>query len=213
MSAIRVALVDDHRVVTRSLTAWLESFPDLCVVGAAASGEELLNVLDDWKPDVVIQDLLLPGGIDGIETTKRIRARRGTVKVLALTASIDEPRMMGVLRAGASGYLRKDAEPETLVAAVRAIAAGKTYLDPMVASVVRRGALPHESLTPREREVLRHIALGRSNREIGSALGIGEETVKSHVAHVLDKLAVENRAQAIVEAFRRRLVEPEELQH
>ena len=213
MSAIRIALVDDHRVVTRSLTAWLESFPDLCVVGAAASGEELLNVLDDWKPDVVIQDLLLPGGIDGIETTKRIRARRGTVKVLALTASIDEPRMMGVLRAGASGYLRKDAEPETLVAAVRAIAAGKTYLDPMVASVVRRGALPHESLTPREREVLRHIALGRSNREIGSALGIGEETVKSHVAHVLDKLAVENRAQAIVEAFRRRLVKPEELQH
>jgi len=211
VNVIRVALVDDHRVVTRSLSAWLESFPDLRVVGAAASGEELLEHLDDWKPDVVIQDLLLPGGIDGIETTKRVRARGGTVKVLALTASIDEPRMMGVLRAGANGYLRKDAEPETLVAAVRAVSAGKTFLDPTVAAVVRRGPLPHESLTARERDVLRHIALGRSNREIASALGIGDETVKSHVAHVLDKLAVENRAQAIVEAFRRRLVEPEEL--
>jgi len=211
VSVIRIALVDDHRVVTRSLTAWLESFPDLKVVGAAVSGEELLARLDEWKPDVVIQDLLLPGGIDGIETTKRVVARGGAVKVLALTASIDEPRMMGVLRAGASGYMRKDAEPETLIAAVRAVAAGRTYVDPAVAAVVRRAPPPHDALTARETDVLRLVALGRSNRDIASALGIGEETVKSHVAHVLDKLSVENRAQAIVEAFRRRLVEPEEL--
>ena len=109
-----IAIVDDHRVVARSLKAYLESFPDLTVVGIAASGEELLEHLDEWKPDVVLQDLLLPGGIHGIETTKRILARAPSTRVIALTASIDEARLMGALRAGALGYVRKDAEPETL---------------------------------------------------------------------------------------------------
>ena len=89
--------------------------------------------LGEWHPDVIIQDLLIPGGIDGIETTRRLLAAAPAVRVIALTASIDEPRMMGVLRAGAVGYLRKDAEPETLVAAVRAVASGRTFIDPAVA--------------------------------------------------------------------------------
>src|SRR5688500_14483115 len=97
---LRLVLVDDHRVVTRSLQAWLESFPDMSVVGIASTGEEALQHLDSWQPDVVIQDLLMPGGLDGIETTERILERAPSVKVIALTASIDEPRMMGVLRAG-----------------------------------------------------------------------------------------------------------------
>ncbi len=121
---IRVALVDDHRVVTRSLKAYLESFPDLVVVGSAVSGEDLLEHLDEWRPQVVLQDLLLPGGMDGIESTRRLLERRPEVRVVALTASIDEARMMGVLRAGAAGYVRKDAEPETLLAAVRGVARG-----------------------------------------------------------------------------------------
>jgi DNA-binding NarL/FixJ family response regulator len=129
---IRVALVDDHRVVTRSLKAYLESFPDLLVVGVASTGEELLEYVEAWAPDVVLQDLLLPGGIDGIEITRRVLALGLPVRVIALTASMDEARMMGVLRAGATGYVRKDAEPETLLAAVRAVAAGRTYLDPAV---------------------------------------------------------------------------------
>lgn len=211
MTQISVALVDDHRVVTRSLKAWLESFPDFRVVGIAASGEELLARLDEWKPDVILQDLLIPGGIDGIETTRRVLARATGTKVVALTASVDEPRMMGVLRVGASGYIRKDAEPETLVAAVRAVARGKTYLDPAVAEVVRRAADVRETLTARELEVLRLVALGRSNRDISALLNIGEETVKSHVSHLLGKLQVSNRAQAIVEALRRRLVAIEDL--
>src|SRR2546425_9436114 len=102
-----IALVDDHRVVTRSLKAYLESFPEFRVVGIAASGEELLEHLDAWKPDVVLQDLLLPGGLHGIETTKRILARAPSTRVIALTASIDEARLVGALRAGASGYVRK----------------------------------------------------------------------------------------------------------
>jgi NarL family two-component system response regulator LiaR len=211
MTITSVVLVDDHRVVTRSLKAWLESFSDIRVVGIAASGEELLQHLDEWQPDVILQDLLLPGGIDGIETTRRVRLRAPSTKVIALTASIDEPRMMAVLRAGAAGYIRKDAEPEMLLAAVRAVARGKTFIDPSVGSYVLRAGAAPEDLTPRETGVLRHIALGESNKEIASALSIGEETVKTHVGNVLAKLQVENRAQAIVEALRRRLITVEEL--
>ncbi len=211
MTAVRLVLVDDHRVVTRSLKAYLESFPDLAVVGTAASGEELLDHVDEWKPDIVLQDLLLPGGMDGIEATRRVLERRPEVKVIALTASMDEARMMGVLRAGAAGYVRKDAEPETLLAAVRAVARGKTYIDPSVSGQVLNASAPHDDLTPREREVLRRLALGLSNKEIADALCIGEETVKSHVGSVLSKLRVENRAQAIVQALRRGLVTLEEL--
>jgi DNA-binding NarL/FixJ family response regulator len=206
-----IALVDDHRVVSRSLKAYLESFPDLTVVGIAASGEELLEHLDEWKPDVVLQDLLLPGGIHGIETTKRILARAPSTRVIALTASIDEARLMGALRAGALGYVRKDAEPETLLAAVRAVARGRTYIDPAAAAaMVGHGAV--DDLTPRETDVLRHLALGRSNREIAAALDIGDETVKTHVANLLAKLGVENRAQATVQALKRGLVSLDELE-
>src|SRR5262245_52214837 len=130
--AVTIALVDDHRVVSRSLKAYLESADDLVVVGVAASGEELLEHLHEWRAQVVIQDLLLPGGIDGIETTRRILARLPSAAVIALTASTDDDRMMGVLRAGAVGYVRKDAEPETLLAAVRAVARGRTFIDPVI---------------------------------------------------------------------------------
>lgn len=208
---IRVALVDDHRVVTRCLAAYLVSFPDFRVVGIAASGEELLEHLDQWKPQVVLQDLLMPGGMDGVETTRRILERVPSVKVIALTASMDEAPMMGVLRAGAAGYIRKDAEPETLLAAVRAVAQGKTYIDPSVGRHILQAPAPPDDLTPREVEVLRQLALGRANKEIAHALSISEETVKSHVGNVFGKLQVENRSQAIVQALKRRLVNLEEL--
>jgi two-component system, NarL family, response regulator LiaR len=211
MSSISVALVDDHRVVTRSLKAYLESFADMHVAGIASSGEELLEHLDHWKPHVILQDLLMPGGMDGVETTRRVLERAPSVKVIALTASMDEARMMAVLRAGAIGYIRKDAEPETLLAAVRAVAQGRTYIDPSVSRQILQAPPPPDDLTPREVEVLRQLALGRANKEIAQALSISEETVKSHVGNVLGKLQVENRSQAIVQALKRRLVKLEEL--
>jgi DNA-binding NarL/FixJ family response regulator len=211
MIAIRIVVVDDHRVVASSLKAYLESFPDLTVVGVASTGEELLERIDGWKPDIVLQDLLMPGGIDGIETTRRIIARVPVVKVIALTASTDEARLMGVFRAGASGYVRKDAAPETLLASIRAVAGGKTFIDPSVGTQLVHAADRPDGLTPREREVLRRIALGRSNREIADALGIAEETVKTHVANVLSKLQVENRGQATIQALKRGLVSLEDL--
>ena len=209
MSRIQIALVDDHRVVTRSLKAYLESFPDFEVVGIAAGGEELLKHLSEWRPQIVLLDLLMPGGWDGIETTRRILERAPEVRVIALTASLEEPRMMGVLRAGAAGYIRKDAEPETLLAAVRAVARGKTYIDPSVARQAM-GAAPREELTARETEVLRRLAQGLSNKEIAEALSISEETVKTHVSNVLAKLEAENRAQAIVQGLKRGLLSLEE---
>jgi DNA-binding NarL/FixJ family response regulator len=212
MSKTTIAIVDDHRVVARSLKAYLESFEDLEVIGTASSGEELLEHLLEWRPQIVLQDLLLAGGIDGVETTRRIMEAARSTRVIALTASTDEARMMGVLRAGAAGYVRKDAEPEVLLAAVRAVARGKTYIDPTIARAVVHAVDPHEELTPRETEVLRQLALGRPNKEIATALSIGEETVKTHVASILSKLAVENRAQAIVQALKRGLVSLDELE-
>jgi DNA-binding NarL/FixJ family response regulator len=212
MSAISIVLVDDHHVVAHSLKAYLESFGDLKVVGMAATGEELLSRLDEWHPQVILQDLLLPGGIDGIETTRRVLARRPDVAVVALTASIDEARMIGVLRAGALGYVRKDAAPETLLAAVRAVAAGRAYIDPSIGRASLRTTADVDALTAREIEVLRHVALGLSNKDIAAALSVAEETVKTHVTHVLAKLEVDNRAQAIVQALKRGIVTLDELQ-
>ena len=210
MSVITIAIADDHRVVARSLKTYLESFADVRVVGIAASGEDLLDQLSAWRPQVVIQDLLMPGGIDGIETTRRILAREPSIRVVALTASFDEARMMGVLRAGATGYVRKDADPEILLAAVHAVAAGRTYIDPSIGHHLAR-AQEADELTPREGHVLRHLAVGASNRTIAAALGVSEETVKTHVANVLSKLQVENRAQAAVQALKRGLVSIDEL--
>ena len=206
MTPITLAIVDDHRVVSQSLRSYLESFPDMKVVGIAQSGEALLERVREWKPDIVIQDLLMPGGIDGIETIRRLRRALPRVKVIALTASTDEARMVGALRVGAEGYVRKDAEPETLLAAIRAVAAGATYLDPSVSRAVLAVATPTDDLTEREMAVLRQLVAGRSNKEIASVLALGEETVKTHVGNLLSKLQVGNRSQAVVQALKRGLV-------
>jgi NarL family two-component system response regulator LiaR len=215
MSQIRVVLVDDHRVVSRGVRSYLESFPDLKIVGIAASGEELLLNLTQWAPDVAIMDLLMPGGMDGIEATRKIRARSPQTQVVALTASVDEARMIGVLRAGAIGYVRKDAEPEILLAAVRGAAAGKSVIDPAAAGDAlqdfARGQEPGSGLTERELEVLRNLARGFTNREIAEALFVSEETVKTHVSNILGKLRLTHRAQAIVYAIKQNLVSLDEL--
>ena len=211
MSIIAVALVDDHRVVTRSLRAYLESFPDIRVVATASSGEEFLAQLEALRPDVVLQDLLLPGGMDGIETTRRALAKYPDLRVVALTASLDEARMMGVLRAGALGYVRKDAEPEILLAAVRTVARGKPYIDPAVSRLIIQAG-DSDQPTRRELDVLRQLALGKSNRDIAAALALSEETVKTHVGNLLAKLQVENRAQAIVQSLKRGLVTLDEME-
>ncbi len=207
---INVALTDDHKVVSHALRSFFESFPDIRVAGIAASGEELLARLAEWLPDVAVIDLLMPGGIDGVETTRRVVQTFPNVRVIALTASTDEARMTAVLRAGASGYVRKDADPELLLRAVRSVAQGRSFIDPSAAGNALVNAISSK-LSTREVEVLREAALGRTNREIGDRLFISEETVKSHVAHVLAKLDLQNRTQMVAYAVRHRLVDMEEL--
>src|SRR6185437_11488059 len=172
MNPISVVLVDDHRVVTRGLRVFLESFPDIRVIATAESGEQLLAELLEWNPQVVVVDLLMPGGIDGVETTRRVTERHPQVRVIVLTASTDTARMNAVLRAGASGYVRKDADPEMLLQAVRSVAKGRTFIDPSAAGEALAESTAGGSLSAREVEVVREAASGRSNREIAERLFI-----------------------------------------
>lgn len=210
MSAIRIVLVDDHRVVQSGLRSYLESFPDVEVVGTASSGEEALEKLEGWLPDVVVMDLRMPGGMDGIEATRRVRQLSPHTRVVVLTAHTDDARVVAALRAGAIGYVRKDSDPEVFLAAVRGAARGQSVLDPAVAGsvlqdLVRGGPLVEE-LSEREKEVLGQLAHGRTNREIAQALHVSEETVKTHVGNILSKLQLSHRTQAVIYALKRGLV-------
>lgn len=211
MSDIRVVLVDDHNVVRKGLRSYLESFAGIRIVGEAASGEVLLAALAEWRPDVVVMDLLLPGGMDGIEATRQVRAQWPDTQVVALTAYTDDARVVAALRAGAVGYVRKDADPEILLTAVRAAASGQSTLDPTAAGALVQEALPGDTLTEREMDVLRELVNGRTNKEIAAALTIGEETVKTHVGNILSKLQLSHRQQVIIHALKEGLVSLEEL--
>lgn len=216
MSKIRVVLVDDHRVVQKGLRSYLESFPDVEVVGTASSGEEALEKLEGWMPDVVVMDLRMPGGIDGIEATRRVRALSPHTQVVVLTADTDDARVVAALRAGAIGYVRKDSDPEVFLSAVRAAARGQSVLDPAVAGSVLqdlvRGGPLGDDLSEREKDVLRQLAHGRTNREIGEALHVSEETVKTHVGNILSKLQLSHRTQAVVYALKQGIVSLDDLE-
>lgn len=213
--SIRLLLVDDHRVVRRGLRSFFEAFDDLQVIGEASSGEEALANLEAWLPDVAVMDLLMPGGLDGIETTRRVRALSPHTQVVVLTAHTDEARVVAALRAGAIGYMRKDADPELLLNAVRAAARGQSALDPNIAANVLQDLVGkstvRDDLTERERAVLRLLAHGRTNREIAEALVVGEETIKTHVGNILSKLHLAHRAQAMLYAFKQGVVTIDEI--
>ena len=207
---IRVVLVDDHRVVRQGLRTYLESFPDLVVIGEASSGEETLRHIELWLPDVVVMDLLMPGGMDGVETIRQIRRLTPHTQIIALTSYTDNERVIAVLRAGAIGYVRKDAAPDILLAAVRAAARGQSLLDPSVAGAVLqelgRGENPGVALSEREQEVLRQLALGHTNREIAETMMVSPETVKTHVGNILAKLHLAHRTQAVIYALKRGII-------
>lgn len=194
---IRLIVVDDHPIVREGLVAALSRRADFTVAAAFGSAEELLGARID--ADVVLLDLEL-SGMSGIDAIPRITAR-----VLVLTAYATDEQIDAVLRAGARGYLLKGAALEEIERAIRTVAEGQTYLDPRVASrVIALSAAPR--LSAREREVLRLVAAGRSNKEIAAALTIAERTVKFHVTAIFNKLGAENRAQAVAIAAERGLV-------
>lgn len=198
----RIVLVDDHAIVRRGLRVYLESYPDLQIVGEASGAEEALRHLPGWAADVVVLDLLLPGGMDGIEATRHICALPAAPRVIILTAFTDDARVVAALRNGAVGYIRKDARPEHLLQAVRSAARGDYYLDPESATALVNPPEPGMELSAREREVMLLVARGLSNRQIAAELVISEETVKSHVASILSKLGLSSRSQAALAALR-----------
>jgi NarL family two-component system response regulator LiaR len=213
---IRVVLVDDHQVARHGLQSFLKACEDLEMVGEAASGEEMLHHIEEWMPDVVVMDLLMPGGINGIETIKQVRARLPQTHIVALTSSTDDALVGAALRAGAIGYVRKDASLEVLLASIRAAARGQSLLDPTVASVVMqeltRVGKPGVELTEREQEVLLQLALGRTNHEIAERLSVSDETVKTHVSNILTKLQLAHRTQAVIYALKKGLISLDEIE-
>jgi DNA-binding NarL/FixJ family response regulator len=214
---IRVLVVDDHEVVRRGLLAFLESEPDLEIVGDAEGGTEALDLLarldsDGRRPHVVLMDLKMEP-VDGIESTRRIRARYDDVEVVALTSFAEEERVHGALAAGATGYLLKDADADEVAAGVRAAHRGELRLDPTVARRLMSSlrAAPREDvtkeLTSRELDVLRLVGAGQANKEIAAELGISERTARTHVSNILGKLGLSSRTQAALWAAREGLVE------
>ncbi|MFF3455841.1 response regulator [Streptomyces sp. NPDC002730] len=204
---IRVLLVDDHQVVRRGLRTFLEIQDDIEVVGEAADGAEGVAGAEELKPDVVLMDVKMPG-MDGIDALRKLRELSNPAKVLIVTSFTEQRTVVPALRAGASGYVYKDIDPEALARAIRSVHAGHVLLQPEVAGALlsqddpSNGTGRGSTLTEREREVLGLIADGRSNREIARALVLSEKTVKTHVSNILMKLDLADRTQAALWAVR-----------
>jgi DNA-binding NarL/FixJ family response regulator len=209
-AAIRVLVADDQRVVREGLVLLLELLGGIEVVGAAADGEQAMALAVDLRPHVVLMDLRMPR-LDGVAATRRLRERDPGVRVIALTTYDDEHSVMEAVRAGARGYLTKDAGAEEIRQALEAVVRGEAAIDPAVqphlldalatGAPASAGTLP-DGLTPREAEVLSLIAEGLSNAEIAHRLVVSEATVKSHINHLFTKIGVRDRAQAVTYAYR-----------
>ena len=210
--AIRVLIADDQRVVREGLTMLVGLIDGVDVVATAADGLEAVEAAAREHPDVVLMDLRMPG-MEGAEATRQIRAALPETQVLVLTTYADDESLFPALRAGARGYLTKDASAEEIEQAIRTVAAGRTHLDPGVqqrlvaavldpqpAAATPAGALP-DDLSPREAEVLRLIAAGLSNHEIATALFVSNATVKTHINHILSKTGARDRAQVVRYAY------------
>jgi len=214
-----VIVVDDQPVVRAGFTAIVDAEDDLTVVGAAADGAAAVELAARTAPDVVLMDIRMPG-MDGLTATRHLTTSPDAPKVLVLTTFDLDEYVFEALRAGASGFLLKDAQPDDLLAAIRVVAAGESMLAPTVTrrlidafvtgSVVAGPATSTglDSLTPRERDVLAQLATGLSNAEIGVRLGVGTGTVKTHVNAILGKLGVRDRVQATILAYDAGLVRP-----
>lgn len=217
---VRVLLVDDQPMMRTGLRLILEAEPDLAVVGESGNGEQAVEDARGLQPDVIVMDIRMPR-VDGIEATRRILATGSPAKVLILTTFAIDEHVIDGLRAGASGFLVKDDAPTALVDAIRIVAAGEAILAPQVTRrlLQRFASLPPadrprppalDRLTDRETDVLQALAAGMSNAEVAAALFVSEATVKTHVAHLLDKLGLRDRVQAVIYAYESGLVRPGE---
>ncbi|MGH3935225.1 MAG: response regulator [Pseudonocardiaceae bacterium] len=203
---IRLLLVDDHEMVRTGLRTFLELQEDMEVVGEASNGEQALALVAATRPDIVLLDLVLPG-LSGVETARRLRDTHPDVKVVVLTSFSGQDSVLPAVRAGVAGYLLKDVGPAELASALRSVHHGGAPLHPRVAATVMHSVTQRDPLTAREREVLRLIGRGLSNRLIARELVLSEKTVKAHVSAILGKLGVTDRTQAALLAVRDGLVD------
>lgn len=201
---IRILLADDHPSLRAGLASILNAQPDLAVVAEADSGPDALNAAKSAKPDVIIMDLRMPGG-DGIDAIKQLIKRDPDTKVLVLTTFDNEEDVFSALEAGARGYILKDTTREEIIEAVRQVHAGNRFLPPAIAARLADRMI-RPGLTPRELDVLRLVSRGRTNKEIAAAMFISDETVKSHMKGLFQKLGVHDRAEAIAVALQRGLL-------
>ncbi len=198
---IGVLIVDDHAVVREGLRSFLELQEGIAVVGEAGDGAEAVALAERIRPDVVLMDLVMPK-VDGVEAMRQLRERVPAARVIVLTSFLDDDRLLPAIRAGAAGYLLKNAQPQELARAIRTANDGEALIDPAVAARLVEALASgeqddrYDELTPREREVLELIGRGFSNKRIAQELGAAEKTVKNHVSHVLAKLGVADRTQA-----------------
>jgi len=211
---IRVLIVDDHAVVRMGLRTFFDLQSDIEVVGEAGDGSEGVAMARRLEPDVVLMDLLMPN-MDGITAIGRIKSERPETEIVTMTSFIEEEKVTAALEAGASGYVLKDAEAEEVAAAVRAAYAGEVHLDPAVARLLAQRMRTRkteddlvEPLTDREKDVLRLLGQGMSNKEIGAALFITERTARTYVSNILGKLGLASRTQAALYAVEHKLVDP-----
>ena len=210
---IRVLLVDDHAVVRMGLRAFFDLLPDIEVVGEASDGSEGAAMTRRLTPDVVLMDLLMPN-MDGITAIGRIKAELPETEIVTMTSFIEEEKVTAALEAGASGYVLKDAEAEEVAQAIRAAFAGEVHLDPQVARLLaqrmraKKDPEPVEPLTDREKDVMRLLGQGMSNKEIGAQLFITERTARTYVSNILGKLGLASRTQAALWAVEHKLADP-----
>lgn len=205
---IRVMLVDDHAVVRSGLSAFLSVHPDLELVGEAENGQQAVVRAGLLQPDVILMDLMMPV-MDGIAATQAIKRQYPAIQIIALTSFQEDELVQGALRAGAIGYLMKDVTARELAAAIRAAKAGKMTLSPEATQALVRAtqqAQETESLTEREREVLKLMVEGLNNAEIAERLVVSLSTVKYHISNILGKLGVDNRVAAVTMAIQKKLM-------
>jgi DNA-binding NarL/FixJ family response regulator len=211
--AITVLIVDDHAVVRQGLQVLLASRPEVQVIGEAADGAQAMQLVQALRPDVVLLDLLMPE-MDGVAVAQQVRQLGLPSKILILSSSLDDQRVLAAVRAGADGYILKASRVGELIQTIVRVAQGQRVLDSAVTRVLvehLHAADPLASLSAREREVFDQLARGRSNGEIATALHVGEATVRTHVASVLDKLSLRDRTQAIIYALKRGVIRIEDL--
>ncbi len=201
---IRILIADDHYVVRMGLAALVETEPDLQVVGEAADGTQVVELYQKLEPDLVLMDLRMPRG-DGISATQKIRTQFPAARILMLTTYDGDDDIHKALSAGAGGYLLKNSTRESLIPAIRAVAAGQRWIPQEVATRLAARKL-FEELTPREIEVLHQLATGRANKEIADVLKISEHTVKDHLKSILGKLHVADRTEAVTAALQRGII-------